>query len=154
MSESSSRKNMMLSLFIGALANMLSSRQKHHSKPPRSYRTSPTSCKLGEGSAWRGPTASFVLHWQNQVRLYEAQLEKEEYFSNGQKRHIINLGRRCTFNFRKLVETSNLTQADFNFKVVLRKKSQSHCMVAENAEEEDLSDSDIIHHFHSSAGKT
>jgi hypothetical protein len=24
-----------------------------------------TSCKLGEGSAWRGgPTASFVLHWQ------------------------------------------------------------------------------------------
>jgi hypothetical protein len=25
------------------------------------------SYKLGEGSAWRGPTASFVLHWQNQV---------------------------------------------------------------------------------------
>jgi hypothetical protein len=48
-----------------------------------------TSCKLGEGSAWRGPTASFVLHWQNQVRLYEAQVEKEEYFSNGQKRHML-----------------------------------------------------------------
>jgi hypothetical protein len=39
MSESS-RKNLMLSLFIGALVNMLSSRRKHHSKPPRSYRTS------------------------------------------------------------------------------------------------------------------
>jgi hypothetical protein len=26
-----------------------------------------TSCKLGEGSAWCRPTASFVLHWQNQV---------------------------------------------------------------------------------------
>jgi hypothetical protein len=48
-----------------------------------------TSCKLGEGSAWRGPMASFVLHWQNQVRLYEAQVEKEEYFSNGQKRHML-----------------------------------------------------------------
>jgi hypothetical protein len=49
-----------------------------------------TSCKLGdEGSGWRGPMASFVLHWQNQVRLYEAQVEKEEYFSNGQKRHML-----------------------------------------------------------------
>jgi hypothetical protein len=37
----------------------------------------------------RGPTASFVPHWQNQVRLYEAQVEKEEYFSNGQKRHML-----------------------------------------------------------------
>jgi hypothetical protein len=48
-----------------------------------------TSCKLGEGSAWRGPTSSFVLHWQNQVRLYETQVESEEYFSNGQKRHML-----------------------------------------------------------------
>jgi hypothetical protein len=49
-----------------------------------------TSCKLGEGSAWRGPTSSsFLLHWQNQVRLYEAQVETEEYFSNGQKRHML-----------------------------------------------------------------
>jgi hypothetical protein len=48
-----------------------------------------TSCKLGEGSAWCGPTASFDLHWQNQVRLYETQVEKEEYFSNGQKRHML-----------------------------------------------------------------
>jgi hypothetical protein len=36
----SKRKNLMLSLFIGALANMLSSRRKHHSKPPQSYSTS------------------------------------------------------------------------------------------------------------------
>jgi hypothetical protein len=48
-----------------------------------------TSCKLGEGSVWRRPTASFVLHWQNQVRLYETQVESEEYFSNGQKRHML-----------------------------------------------------------------
>jgi hypothetical protein len=48
-----------------------------------------TSCKLGEGSAWRGPTASFVLNWQNQVRLYENQVESEEYFLNGQKRHML-----------------------------------------------------------------
>jgi hypothetical protein len=43
-----------------------------------------TSC-----SAWRGPMSSFVLHWQNQVRLYETQVESEEYFSNGQKRHML-----------------------------------------------------------------
>jgi uncharacterized protein YktA (UPF0223 family) len=49
-----------------------------------------TSCKLGEGSAWRGPTSSLVLHWRNQVvRLYENQVESEEYFSNGQKRHML-----------------------------------------------------------------
>jgi hypothetical protein len=49
------------------------------------------SCKLGEGSAWCGPgTSSFVLHWQNQeVRLYETQVESEEYFLNGQKRHML-----------------------------------------------------------------
>jgi hypothetical protein len=48
------------------------------------------SYKLGEGSAWRGPTASFVLHWQNQVRLYKAQVEPEKYFLNGhQKRHML-----------------------------------------------------------------
>jgi hypothetical protein len=48
-----------------------------------------TSCKLGEGSAWRGPTASFVLHLQNQVCLYENQVDKEEYFSNGQKKNML-----------------------------------------------------------------
>jgi hypothetical protein len=48
-----------------------------------------TSCKLGEGSAWRGPTASFVLHWQNQVRLYETRVESEEKFFNDQKRHML-----------------------------------------------------------------
>jgi hypothetical protein len=85
----STRKSLMLSLFIGALANMLSSRQKHHSKPPRSYRISRLANSGGEGSAWRGPTSSFVLHWQNQVRLYETQVESEEYFSNGQKRHML-----------------------------------------------------------------
>jgi hypothetical protein len=31
-----------------------------------------TSCRLGEGStSWRGSTASFVLHWQNQVRMVD-----------------------------------------------------------------------------------
>jgi hypothetical protein len=48
-----------------------------------------TSCKLGEASAWHGPTASFVLHWQNQVRLYENQVNIEEYFSNGQKKNML-----------------------------------------------------------------
>jgi hypothetical protein len=48
-----------------------------------------TSCKLGEGSPWRGSTESFVLHWQNQVRLYEAQVAKDEHFSPGQKKNML-----------------------------------------------------------------
>jgi hypothetical protein len=33
--------------------------------------------------------ASFVLQWQNQVRLCKTQVKKEEYFLNGQKRHLL-----------------------------------------------------------------
>jgi hypothetical protein len=79
----------MLSLFIGALANMLSSRRKHHSKPPRYYRISRLVNSVRAPLGVDLPTPSFVLHWQNQVRLYENQVEKEKYFWNGQKRHML-----------------------------------------------------------------
>jgi hypothetical protein len=48
-----------------------------------------TSCRLGEDSTWRGSTASFVLHWQNQVRIYENQVDTSEYFSPGQKKNML-----------------------------------------------------------------
>jgi hypothetical protein len=48
-----------------------------------------TSTRLGEGSSWRGSTHSFVLHWQNQVRLYEAQVAIDEHFSSGQKKTML-----------------------------------------------------------------
>ena len=47
-----------------------------------------TSAKFGDGS-WRGSASSFILHWQDQVRLYEKQVELSEHFSPGQKRVML-----------------------------------------------------------------
>jgi len=43
-----------------------------------------TSVRLGSGM-WKGPTYSFVLHWQDKVRLYEKQVPASDHFSAGQK---------------------------------------------------------------------
>ena len=47
-----------------------------------------TSSRLGSGE-WRGSTESFILHWQNQVRLYERQVPLSDHFSDGQKRTML-----------------------------------------------------------------
>ena len=47
-----------------------------------------TSAKLGNGE-WRGTTAVFILHGQNQVRLYKRQVPKESHFTEGIKRNIL-----------------------------------------------------------------
>jgi hypothetical protein len=46
-----------------------------------------TSAKLGDGS-WNGTTEGFLIHWQNQVCLYEKHGPPTDYFSHGQ-RHIM-----------------------------------------------------------------
>jgi hypothetical protein len=43
-----------------------------------------TSAKLGDGS-WNGTTEAFIIHWQNQVRLYEKDGPPTDLFSIGQK---------------------------------------------------------------------
>jgi hypothetical protein len=43
-----------------------------------------TSVRLGSGE-WQGTTESFILHWQNQVRLYERQVPSSDHFFDGQK---------------------------------------------------------------------
>jgi len=43
-----------------------------------------TSIHLGSG-LWKGPTHSFILHWQDQVHMYEKQVPTTEHFSSGQK---------------------------------------------------------------------
>ena len=48
-----------------------------------------TSVRLGDGTSWRGSTHSFILHWQDQVRLYETQVKVSEHFSPGQKMHML-----------------------------------------------------------------
>jgi hypothetical protein len=47
-----------------------------------------TSARLGNGE-WKGTTEGFVLHWQNQVRLYERQVPPSDHFSDGQKRVML-----------------------------------------------------------------
>ena len=47
-----------------------------------------TSACLGNGE-WRGSTTTFILHWQDQVRLYERQVELSDHFSDGQKRIML-----------------------------------------------------------------
>jgi len=43
-----------------------------------------TSVHLGSG-IWKGSTYSFILHWQDQVCLYEKQVPATDHFSDGQK---------------------------------------------------------------------
>jgi len=43
-----------------------------------------TSICLGS-DLWKGPTHSFILHWQDQVRMYEKQVSVMEHFSSDQK---------------------------------------------------------------------
>ena len=47
-----------------------------------------TSAKLGEGT-WNGTTEAFIIHWQNQVRLYEKHVPPSDHFSDGQKRVML-----------------------------------------------------------------
>ena len=39
-----------------------------------------TSAKIGDGT-WKGSSESFILHWEEQVQLYETLVKKTEYFS-------------------------------------------------------------------------
>ena len=47
-----------------------------------------TSVRLGKGE-WKGTTEAFIIHWMNQVRLYERQVPKSDHFSDGQKRVML-----------------------------------------------------------------
>ena len=47
-----------------------------------------TPVRINDGS-WRGNTSLFILHWVEQVHLYESTASKTEVFSTGQKRSIL-----------------------------------------------------------------
>ena len=36
--------------------------------------------------AWKGTTETFVLHWQDQMGLYESIVDSDSYFSKNQKK--------------------------------------------------------------------
>ena len=48
-----------------------------------------TSAKLGNNGDWKGTTENFILHWQNQVRLYERQVPKSDHFSDMLKKVML-----------------------------------------------------------------
>ena len=47
-----------------------------------------TSSKFDDGS-WRGTTIGYIHHWKEQIRLYHKKLEPGEYFSDDQKRTML-----------------------------------------------------------------
>ena len=47
-----------------------------------------TSVRIGDG-LWKGTSHSFVLHWQEQVRLYESLVDTASHFSPEQKMHML-----------------------------------------------------------------
>ena len=56
--------------------------------PPRYSLTYITSAQLGTGT-WRGSTHSFILHWQDQVRKYENQIDSKDCFPAEVKRTML-----------------------------------------------------------------
>ena len=38
---------------------------------------------------WNGTSHSFILHWQEQVRLYESLVDTASHFSSEQKMHML-----------------------------------------------------------------
>jgi len=47
-----------------------------------------TSIKIGDGH-WNGSACSFILHWQEQVWLYESLIDSLAHFNSGQKMHML-----------------------------------------------------------------
>ncbi len=47
-----------------------------------------TSVRVSDGQ-WNGTTHGFILHWQEQVRLYESLVDTSAHFNNGQKMHML-----------------------------------------------------------------
>ena len=62
-----------------------------------------TSARLGNGE-WKGTTEGFILHWQDQVRLYERQVLTSDHFSDGQKRIMLE---NAVHNITELRQVKN-----------------------------------------------
>ena len=69
-----------------------------------------TSARLGNGE-WRGTTENFILHWMDQIRLYERQVKKDEYFSDGQKRTMLENAVSSVDDLRRVKVAADLDVA-------------------------------------------
>lgn len=66
-----------------------------------------TSARLGNGE-WKGSTEGFILHWQDQVRLYERQVPTSDHFSDGQKRNILENAVHNVSELRQIKNNADL----------------------------------------------
>ena len=67
-----------------------------------------SSVRLGPGSTWRGTTHDFVLHWVNQVRLYDANSPPGERLSQSMKLALLKNCVEPIEEFRAINVTNNL----------------------------------------------
>jgi hypothetical protein len=124
-----------------------------------------TSSRLGEGT-WNGTTESFIINWQNQVRLYKKHVLPSDHFSNGQKqilfqnavngimelRQVKNTayqmgttsGSMLTYDAYMALLLSVASAYDDQFKAT---KSKRHAMLHEYHHDESSTDDD---HYHGS----
>ena len=69
-----------------------------------------TSARLGNGE-WKGSTEGFILHWQDQVRLYERQVPTSDHFSDSQKRTMLENAVQSITELRQVKNNADLEKA-------------------------------------------
>jgi hypothetical protein len=47
-----------------------------------------TTARIGDGS-WKNTAHSFILHWQDKIRLYEKMVQKTDHFPDSVKRIML-----------------------------------------------------------------
>ena len=67
-----------------------------------------TSARLGPTGTWKGTTEAFILHWQEQVRLYERMVQPSDHFSDTQKRHMLENAVRPVSGLHSVQTTADL----------------------------------------------
>jgi hypothetical protein len=70
-----------------------------------------TSSKLGTGE-WTGTTESYIINWQNQVRLYERQVPLSDHFSDLQKRIMLQNAVHGIDELRQVKNTAELIKVN------------------------------------------
>ena len=86
---------------------------EHHTKSTKAAMSAAallsyiTSERLGNGQ-WKGTTEGFITHWQEQVRQYERQVEPSDYFSDGQKRTMLENAVRDVDELRQVKVNADL----------------------------------------------
>jgi hypothetical protein len=86
--------------------------EAHHLRPTKAKMESSvilsyiTTSLLGEGT-WNGTTKSFIINWQNQVRLFKKHVPPSDHFSEGQKRIMLQNAVNGIMELRQVKNTAD-----------------------------------------------